>query len=189
MHNVAIRVPPSRDLKNAATASQPAGGSPRDVAQGCTGVCPPLASESCMAVIADPRPPAVLHPLHAVFLAGAFWLFAGALSSDIAYARSYEIQWNNFASWLIAGGLVLGAVGLVFALAGVVRNRARGPGPMAYLLVLAAAWIVQFFNALMHARDAWASMPGGLVLSVIGTLLFAAAVCIGFHAPRTGVRT
>ena len=60
-----------------------------------------------MAVIVDYRPPGALHPLHAVFLAGALPLFAGALLSDIAYARSYEIQWNNFASWLIAGGLVL----------------------------------------------------------------------------------
>src|SRR5690606_30841021 len=100
-----------------------------------------------VAVIVDYRPPGTLHPLHAVFLAGALPLFAGALLSDIAYARSYEIQWNNFASWLIAGGLVLSAIALVFALAGVLGSRHRTAGRIGYLLLLAAAWTVQLFNA------------------------------------------
>src|SRR5690606_14347063 len=47
-----------------------------------------------------------IHPIHAVFLAGIIPLFAGALLSDIAYYRTYEIQWQNFASWLIAGGQI-----------------------------------------------------------------------------------
>ena len=49
-----------------------------------------------------------IHPLHAALLAGTVPLFLGALLSDIAYARTYEIQWANFASWLIVGGLVSG---------------------------------------------------------------------------------
>lgn len=137
-----------------------------------------------MAVIVEHRPPGTLHPLHAIFLAGALPLFAGALLSDIAYARSYEIQWNNFASWLIAGGLVLAAVALACALGGLADRHARAARRIAYLLVLAAAWIVQLFNALMHARDAWAGMPAGLVLSAIGTMLAVAAVWLGFHVPR-----
>ena len=43
--------------------------------------------------------------LHAILLAGSVPLFLGALLSDIAYYQSYQIQWANFASWLIAGGL------------------------------------------------------------------------------------
>ena len=140
-----------------------------------------------MAVIVDQRLPRPLHPLHAVFLAGALPLFAGALLSDIAYWRSYEIQWNNFASWLIAGGLVLAAVALLCAVVDALGARRRPGWRIAYPLVLAAAWLVQLFNALMHARDAWASMPGALVLSAIGTLLALAAVCLGFHVPRRGV--
>src|SRR5690606_13670165 len=46
------------------------------------------------------------NPLHATLLAGTVPLFLGALLSDIAYYRSFHIQWSNFASWLIAGGLV-----------------------------------------------------------------------------------
>ena len=49
-----------------------------------------------------------VHPVHAVLLAGTVPLFLGAMLSDIAYSASYEIQWSNFASWLIVGGLVFG---------------------------------------------------------------------------------
>lgn len=38
------------------------------------------------------------NPLHATLLAGTVPLFLGALLSDIAYYRSYHIQWSNFAS-------------------------------------------------------------------------------------------
>ena len=48
--------------------------------------------------------PRVLHPLHAALLAGTVPLFLGALLNDIAYAKTYQIQWSNFASWLIAEG-------------------------------------------------------------------------------------
>ena len=49
-----------------------------------------------------------------------------------------------------------------------------------------ATWIVGFFNALMHARDAWASMPGGLVLSVITFVLACVATFFACCPARTG---
>src|SRR5690625_5524736 len=109
-----------------------------------------------VAVVRAPSMP--IHPVHAVFLAGVIPLFAGALLSDIAYFRTYEIQWQNFASWLLAGGLVMAGVALVFAFAGLAPAR-RTPARALYLVVLAVTWIIGFFNALHHARDAWASMP------------------------------
>lgn len=136
-----------------------------------------------VAVVRAPSMP--IHPVHAVFLAGVIPLFAGALLSDIAYFRTYEIQWQNFASWLIAGGLVMAGVALVFAFAGLAPAR-RTPARVLYLVVLGLTWIIGFFNALHHARDAWASMPGGLVLSVITTLLAIAAAWIAFCPPRIG---
>lgn len=126
-----------------------------------------------------------IHPVHAVFIAGTIPLFAGALLSDIAYFRTYEIQWQNFASWLIAGGLVLTGVALVFALFGLAPAR-RTRASVLYLVLVAVTFIVGFFNALHHARDAWASMPGGLVMSLIVTLLAIAATWIGFCPPRMG---
>ncbi|SRR5690625_2211995 len=136
-----------------------------------------------VAVVRAPSMP--IHPVHAVFLAGVIPLFAGALLSDIAYFRTYEIQWQNFASWLLAGGLVMAGVALVFAFAGLAPAR-RTPARVLYLVVLAVTWIIGFFNALHHARDAWASMPAGLVMSVIITLLAIAAAWIAFCPPRLG---
>ena len=71
-----------------------------------------------MAATAEPIRRVGLHPLHAMLLAGVFPPFLGALLSDIAYANSHQIQWQNFASWLIVGGLVFCAITLVFAIAG-----------------------------------------------------------------------
>lgn len=127
-----------------------------------------------------------IHPLHAVLLAGCVPLFLGALLGDVAYARTYEIQWSNFASWLIVGGLVFAAVALVLALVDLARPRRRAAGIGLYVAVLLATWVVGFFNALMHARDAWAAMPGGLVLSVVGLVLALAATWLGFASSRRG---
>ena len=54
-----------------------------------------------MAVAFEGLHQASLHPLHAILLAGTVPLFLGVLLSDIAYASSYEVQWKNFASWLM----------------------------------------------------------------------------------------
>ncbi|MGY1458707.1 MULTISPECIES: DUF2231 domain-containing protein [unclassified Luteimonas] len=125
------------------------------------------------------------HPLHALLLGGAVTLFLGALLSDIAYARTFEIQWNNFASWLIASGLVVAGIAMVCALIGLAPSR-RTRNAVLHALLWLATWIVGFFNALMHARDAWASMPGGLVLSVITFVLACVATCFAVCATRTG---
>ncbi len=42
--------------------------------------------------------PNILSPLHATLLYGQVPLFLGALIANIAYYRSYQIQWSNFAS-------------------------------------------------------------------------------------------
>jgi len=120
----------------------------------------------------------VFHPVHLLLLGGVIALFLGGLLSDIGYARTYEIQWQNFASWLIAGGLVVAGAALVCALLGLMPSRRTRPALLHFVLLL-ATWIVGFFNALMHARDAWAGMPGGLVLSVI---VFALAIVATWFA-------
>jgi uncharacterized membrane protein len=126
-----------------------------------------------------------LHPLNAVLLAGALALFLGALLSDIVYFRSYQIQWNNFASWLLAGALVVGAFALVAAIVGLFRVRGRA-WPVVYALLLLAVWILGFIDALVHARDAFATMPAGLVLSVIVVILAWVALWVAFAGMRTG---
>lgn len=141
-----------------------------------------------MAVVIADRYSSAIHPLHAVLVAGSVPLFLGATLCDIAYARSYHIQWNNFASWLLVGALLLAGVALVFAIVDISRPARRAPGIVWYLATLVAAWLVGLFDAFMHARDAWASMPDGLVLSVIATILACVATWFAFSRPRIGPR-
>lgn len=142
-----------------------------------------------MAVVVQYRYSEAIHPLHAVLLAGTIPLFLGALLNDLAYSRTFEIQWSNFASWLIVGGLIFAGLALIFALVDVCRARHRAPGIGAYFVLLLATWVVGFFSALMHARDAWAMMPGGLILSAVTTLLACLATWLGFRTPRFAGRT
>jgi uncharacterized membrane protein len=130
----------------------------------------------------------ILSPLHAVLLAGIVPLFLGVLLCDWAYGSTYEIQWKNFASWLIVGALVYGGVALLWSLIDLVRADRRGGRPLLYFLLLLTAWVLGFINALVHAKDAWASMPTALILSVIVALLAVAATVLGFTANRAGKR-
>jgi len=143
-----------------------------------------------VAVAADHSPRRPLHPLHAILLAATIPLFLGALLSDIAYARTYEVQWTDFASWLIAGGLVIAAIALVFALVELFRASHRSARLIVYIVLLALAWVLGFIDALVHGKDAWAAMPAGLVLSLIVTVLACTAKWIvlaglPFSAPRS----
>ena len=63
-----------------------------------------------------------------------------------------------------------------------------GPHFRDYHLMLdeQAAQILGFVNALVHAKDAWASMPAALILSVIVALLAVAATWLGFATLRNG---
>ena len=126
-------------------------------------------------------------PLHSILLAGAVPLFLGALLSDIAYGQTYQIQWANFASWLIAGALVFSGFALLFALVNLLRAERKAGRPAAYFLLLLATWVLGLVNAFQHAKDAYAMMPGGLILSVIVTVLAIAATWIGLTNLRSGV--
>ena len=137
-----------------------------------------------MAVIAERRYSDAIHPLHATFVAGTMPLFLGATLSDLAYGRTFEIQWSNFSSWLIVGGLILSAIAVLFALADLFRARTRAPGIGIYFILLLATWVVGFFNALWHARDAWAMMPGGLILSVISTIMACVVTWLAMRRPH-----
>lgn len=132
------------------------------------------------------RPPATLHPLHAVLLAGSLPLFLGALLSDWAYAGSYQIQWTNFASWLIVGGLVFAGFALLWSFIDLIRASHRGGRRLLYFLLLLATFVLGFINALVHAKDAWAKMPDALILSIIVLILAAAATWAGFSTLRAG---
>ena len=129
----------------------------------------------------------VLHPVHAVLLASVLPLLLGALLSDWAYATSFQVQWINFAAWLIAGALVFAGFALLWAAIDALRvDVPGGRGKWIYIGLLAATFVLGLINALVHAKDGWATMPLGLILSVFLFLLALAAIWAGFAPPRTG---
>ena len=137
-----------------------------------------------MTAAIDRPTPVVIPTLHAFFLGGTVTLFVAALLSDWAYSVSYEIQWNNFASWLIAGALIVNAFAVIWSLIDMAGRAYRGRWLYPALIVL--TWILGFTNALIHARDAYASMPTGLILSVIVVVLSCAAAWAASVRIRTG---
>jgi len=125
-----------------------------------------------------------LHVLRAVLLAGTVPLFLGVLLSDLAYSTSYELQWKNFASWLLVEGLAFGGGALLWALIDLAGAGQRELRQRRHFFLLLAMWVLGFIDALIHAKDAWASMPAALVLSVIVALLAIAATWLGFPSSR-----
>ena len=80
---------------------------------------------------------------HAIFATSSAPLVLGALLSDWAYFSNQEIQWINFAAWLIAGGLLIAGAALLWGAVDVLRssvNRHR-PG-LIYLTLLLATFVV-----------------------------------------------
>ena len=109
------------------------------------------------------------HPIRSILLPIPIVCFVGALLTDLAYVNSGgNLLWVNFSSWLIAAGLAFGAVAILVMLIESLRG-AFGWLPSA---LIAAAWVVELLNALIHARDGWtAVVPMGMTLSILGTLL------------------
>jgi len=127
-----------------------------------------------------------LHPANAFLVSATVTLSLGALLSDLTYAMSYQVQWSNFASWFIVAGLLFGSVGLVSALVGLRHADRRGARDLLFGLILVATWALGFINALIHAKDAWAVMPEGLILSALVFLLACLAAWLGLFKLRTG---
>lgn len=136
-------------------------------------------------MIADRRPRAI-HPFHAALLAHAAPLFLGALLADLAYASTAEIQWSNFASWLIVGAMLFTGLALLWALIVLVRARPRRGWPLICFVLLLAAFVLGFVNALAHARDAWAIMPAAPILSAIVAVIITLATWMAFSSLRAG---
>ena len=140
-----------------------------------------------MAAATDSRSLAAAHPLHIVLAVSALPLFLGALLSDWAYASSYQVQWTNFASWLIVGGLLFAGLALLWALLRLFRSGVRRHRrAWLHAGLLLATFLLGVLNALVHAKDAWGAMPGGFILSGLVFLLALAAVWTAFSGAREG---
>lgn len=118
--------------------------------------------------------------MHAVIAFSSVPLFLGALLSDWAYSSNQEIQWVNFAAWLISGGLLIAGLALLWGAVDVLRSAAnRHRRGLIYLTLLLATFVVGLINALVHGKDGWAAMPTGLILSAVVVVLAATASAVG----------
>ncbi|MEO7825641.1 MAG: DUF2231 domain-containing protein [Allosphingosinicella sp.] len=136
-----------------------------------------------MAVTAGRARP--IHPLHAFLLAGAAPLFLGGLLSDLAYGSSAEIQWSNFAAWLILGAMVLTGFALLWSAIALVRARPRRGWTLLCFALLLAVFVIGLVDSFVHARDAFAIMPAAPILSGIVTAMALLATGIGFSSLRS----
>lgn len=126
--------------------------------------------------------------LHLFLLGGATSFLVTGLLSDWAYFSSYEIQWKNSASWLIIGGLVFGGFALLWALIDLIPTDHGRGRRIIYSLLLLTVWILGFIDELIHAKDAWGSMPDAIIVSGIVAALAIAAAGLGFSTIRAGGR-
>ncbi|MCL6250468.1 hypothetical protein M3P36_05345 [Altererythrobacter sp. KTW20L] len=121
----------------------------------------------------------------AIPLAGLLALFLGAFLSDWAYYRTEHIQWINFAAWLNAGAMVLTGIALATSIIAAVFSRRSWRGWWLVVALVAATFVLGLFGAFVHARDAFATMPDGLVLSL---LTLAVAIAANWAAFSRGFR-
>ena len=63
------------------------------------------------------------------------------------------------------------------------RDRRRG---FLYAILLLAIFGLGLVNSFVHARDAWGTMPDGLILSVIVTAATLVAIWLGVSGTRVG---
>lgn len=139
--------------------------------------------------IVQSRNISLVHPAHALLLAFPIAMFTGALIADITYLNSAQIQWTNFAAWLITGALLFGAPVLLWAAISLFsRRRSFRPAAGIYLLLLVIMWSCGLMNAFNHSRDGWSSVGSlGLILSIVSTLTALFAGWIAYSGERSRV--
>lgn len=137
----------------------------------------------------------VSQPIHGMLAGFPLALFTAALVADIAYADNANMQWANFAVWLIAGGA---AMGVLAAIAGIVDalitrrswNVRRRESSLHSVLTIVML-VLAIVNGFVHSRDAWTSVvPDGLILSAVTVLLALITSWMGYSiVGRDTVRT
>jgi uncharacterized membrane protein len=124
---------------------------------------------------APPRRSTLANVLYGVLNPIPFGFFVAALVFDIIYLKSGVILWDKAAAWLIAIGLIFAIIPRLVNLAQVwitSRHSALPADRVDFWLNLFAI-VAALFNAFVHSRDAYASMPTGAWLSAITVILIA----------------
>jgi uncharacterized membrane protein len=131
-----------------------------------------------MAIVAPPaRRPYARVPVFPIPLAFAVSCLIGGLATDIMYARTANVMWGDFSTWLVTVGALVGWLSLLVAIIELIAvRRVFGfpvwPVVIGYIVALLLATL----NMFVHTRDAWTSvMPWGLVLSAVVAVILLVA--------------
>lgn len=135
-------------------------------------------------------------PLHAMLVPFPIVCFTGALLADIAYFNSGgQVQWANFAEWLLAFGELFGVIAALFGLIDLLRTprEARPTAAWFHFAGSATTLTLGLFNNLVHTRDGWTGIvPTGLTLSVLTVIALVVTGFLGHrlaYVHQRGVRT
>jgi uncharacterized membrane protein len=106
-----------------------------------------------------------------------FGLFVAALIFDVVYDRTAEMLWIKSAAWLITIALFFAIVPRLINLVRVGFPGASGrrPGEVASFWITLLGLVAAIVNAFVHTRDAYATMPDGMLLSLVTVMLLIAA--------------
>ena len=98
-----------------------------------------------------------------------FGFFVAVLIFDVIYARTGNVLWVKSAAWLVTLALLFAIVPQLINLAVVWfgKNRVRSRGQVANFWLNVVAIIAALVNAFVHSRDAYATMPDGVWLSIV----------------------
>lgn len=133
------------------------------------------------------------HPIHAMLVPFPVTCFIGAFVTDLAYSRTYNLQWQYFSIWLLTAGLVMGGLAALFGFVDYLGDRrVRRARPAHWHMALnLLAWLLSLINAFVHSRDGWtAVVPEGLILSGMVVLLLGVSGWLGqslVYRHRVGV--
>lgn len=126
-----------------------------------------------MSIHASPHRSVIANAIYGVLNPIPFGFFVAALIFDILYLRTAVILWDKCAAWLIVIGLLFAVIPRLVNLAQVwisSRHTAQRAEKIDFWLNLFAI-VAAIFNAFVHSRDAYASMPTGAWLSAITVIL------------------
>ncbi|CAM3492645.1 DUF2231 domain-containing protein [Paracoccus nototheniae] len=105
------------------------------------------------------------------------------LVTDLAYMQTMVLMWQDFSSWLLFFGLIVGGVAALLWILSAVMGRMRPVWGAALFSVLAL--VAGFVNSLIHAGDGWtAIVPWGLALSAVTCVLMLCAALLSRAASR-----
>ena len=116
-----------------------------------------------MNIQASPHRSVIANAIYGVLNPIPFGFFVAALVFDLIYLRTAVILWDKGAAWLIAIGLLFAVIPRLVNLVQVwitSRHAALRADKVDFWLNLVAI-VMATFNAFVHSRDAYASMPAG----------------------------